>query len=88
MGSVDPGPFYLGSGTPGGVTDQDLELLLLAQREADAPLLTGSAGMAGGRPHLQSVLFAKVLLARLKRRSRVRPKERPADAVRAERDAR
>jgi len=28
------------------------------------------------------------LLARLKRRSRVRPKERPADAVRAERDAR
>jgi plasmid stability protein len=28
------------------------------------------------------------LLARLKRRSRVRPKERPSDAVRAERDAR
>lgn len=27
------------------------------------------------------------LLARLKRRSRVRPKERPSDAVRAERDA-
>ncbi len=28
------------------------------------------------------------LMARLKRRSRVRPKERPAAAVRAERDAR
>jgi hypothetical protein len=49
-GSTDPGPYYLGSGDLYFSRDairRDLELMLLAAREADIPLLVGSA-VAGG----------------------------------------
>jgi len=54
-GSTDPGPYYLGNGT-GFVQPlqvrRDLELALVAARAARIPLLIGSAGGAGARPHL------------------------------------
>lgn len=55
-GSVDPGPFYLGSGKP--FTDRigvkrDLRLLLKAAVENKIPLILGTAGGSGARPHVQ-----------------------------------
>ena len=55
MGSVDPGPYYLGSGTAaaGEISRRaDLELVLTTARQANIPLTIGSAGTAGGEPHL------------------------------------
>lgn len=58
MGSIDPGPVYLGSGemaaTPSMVR-RDLAFVLKAARDLDAPLLIGSAGTAGGASHLATV---------------------------------
>lgn len=59
MGSTDPGPFYLGSGKmgPGKQSARtDLELLLLARQNLKIPLIIGSAGTAGGEPHLAATL--------------------------------
>lgn len=59
MGSIDPGPYYLGSGAmaaPESMVERDLELVLCAAREADVPLLIGSAGTAGAGPHLDATL--------------------------------
>lgn len=58
MGSIDPGPFYLGSGTMAAAPSmvrRDLALVLKAARELDVPLLIGSAGTAGAAPHLATV---------------------------------
>jgi hypothetical protein len=49
-GSADWGPHYLGSGEPWAgyfQTRRDLEPLVLGAREADIPLLIGTAGMSG-----------------------------------------
>ncbi|MBF8273322.1 MAG: hypothetical protein HW380_2427 [Magnetococcales bacterium] len=58
-GSTDPGPFYLGSGKPfvsrQGVK-HDLERLLKAQVQARIPLIIGTAGGSGARPHLDWTL--------------------------------
>jgi hypothetical protein len=59
MGSIDPGPAYLGSGqmaAPKALARQDLELVLCAARKADVPLLIGSAGTSGAGPALDAVL--------------------------------
>lgn len=59
MGSIDPGPAYLGAGqmaTTVTLTRRDLELVLVAARELDVPLIIGSAGTAGAAPHLQATL--------------------------------
>ncbi len=59
MGSIDPGPAYLGSGrmaTSPEMTRRDLSLVLSAARELGVPLLIGSAGTAGARPHLDATL--------------------------------
>lgn len=59
MGSIDPGPAYLGSGemaTSPEVTRRDLALVLLAARQLDVPLVIGTAGTAGAQPHLESTL--------------------------------
>jgi len=57
-GSTDPGPYYLGSGQS-QPSDQavarDLRLMLEIGLEAGVPLLVGSAGTAGGRPHVARV---------------------------------
>jgi hypothetical protein len=59
MGSVDPGPAYLGSGTmatAAAVTRRDLRLVIHGARGIGVPLLIGSAGTAGAAPHLAAVL--------------------------------
>lgn len=58
-GSSDPGPYYLGSGEQVAKREQivrDLGLSLRAAREAGIPYVIGSAGTAGGDPHVDSVL--------------------------------
>jgi hypothetical protein len=57
-GSVDPGPHYLGAGVPFCsilAIRRDLRLMLKAAIEAGIPLMIGTAGGAGGEPHLQTV---------------------------------
>jgi Acyclic terpene utilisation family protein AtuA len=57
-GSTDPGPFPLGAGVtafPRMAIKRDLRLMLLAARPAGIPLLLGSAGTAGGEPHIAIV---------------------------------
>jgi hypothetical protein len=54
-GSTDPGPYYLGIGrsyTSRTMVRRDLGLLLPAARRRGVPLVIGSAGGAGGAPHL------------------------------------
>ena len=54
-GSTDPGPYYLGSGksfTQRSAVKRDLRPILLASKERDIPVLIGSAGGSGARPHL------------------------------------
>lgn len=54
-GSTDVGPFYLGSGrtmaSPAAVR-RDLMVMLREAVPAGVPVLVGSAGTGGGRPHL------------------------------------
>ena len=57
-GSTDPGPFYLGSGKPFvslRALKRDLRLMLKAAIQAKVPMVLGTAGGAGGEPHLQLV---------------------------------
>jgi hypothetical protein len=59
MGSIDPGPYYLGAGrmaTDPEMTKRDLRLVLTGAREIDVPLLLGTAGTAGAQPHLDETL--------------------------------
>jgi len=56
-GSSDPGPHYLGSGKTLNsrmAMKRDLRLLLLAAIESGVPMMVGTAGGAGGEPHLQA----------------------------------
>ncbi len=58
-GSTDPGPYYLGSGmsfTSRSGVKHDLGRLIEAQQSANIPLIIGSAGGAGARPHLDWTL--------------------------------
>lgn len=62
-GSTDPGPYYLGSGN-GFVKPlqirRDLELALTLAQEKNIPLIVGSAGGSGAKPHVDS--FVDILL--------------------------
>lgn len=54
-GSVDPGPYYLGSGKPFASPmsiKRDLRLMLRAAVEHRIPMVIGTCGGAGGEPHL------------------------------------
>ncbi|WP_144113836.1 acyclic terpene utilization AtuA family protein [Paraburkholderia sp. BCC1886] len=58
-GSSDPGPYYLGSGKSLIKREQlrrDLGLSLKAARDAGVPYVIGTAGTAGGKPHLDEFL--------------------------------
>ena len=60
MGSVDPGPSYLGSGrmaTTSAMTKRDITLVLEGARRLDVPLLIGSAGTAGTTAQLREVAW-------------------------------
>ena len=57
-GSSDPGPYYLGAGKPFvslRALKRDLRLMLRAAIQAKVPMVLGTAGGAGGEPHLQLV---------------------------------
>lgn len=54
MGTIDFGAYYLGSGNRAGATPRDIELMLEARHELGVPLLCGTAGFAGGEPHLRA----------------------------------
>ena len=59
MGSIDPGPYCLGSGemvVAGEGLRRDLRMVLEAAKETGAPLLMGSAGTAGRRSQLDGVV--------------------------------
>ncbi|MBI5112473.1 MAG: acyclic terpene utilization AtuA family protein [Rhodovulum sp.] len=54
-GSSDPGPYYLGAGEPftdRAAVTRDLRLMLRAGRARNIPVIVGSAGGCGARPHL------------------------------------
>jgi len=58
-GTTDAGPFALGSGTaafPREAVKRDLTRVLVASNKANIPALIGSAGTAGGDPHVEWVL--------------------------------
>lgn len=55
-GSTDPGPYYLGSGksfTQRQAVKRDLKLLINAALERRIPLIIGTAGGSGARPHVE-----------------------------------
>ena len=58
-GSTDPGPYYLGSGK-GFVKrlqiKRDLSLILKPAKMRGIPVIIGSAGGSGARPHVQTLL--------------------------------
>ncbi|MDN3567802.1 acyclic terpene utilization AtuA family protein [Paeniroseomonas aquatica] len=59
MGSIDPGPYYLGAGrmaTSPAITRRDLRLAILGARQARVPVLIGTAGTAGAAPHVAATL--------------------------------
>ena len=59
MGSIDPGPYYLGSGemaAPASMVYRDLALVLKAAVRQGIPLVIGSAGTAGARPQLDATV--------------------------------
>ena len=59
MGSIDIGPYSLGSGQVGTTptsTRRDLRKVLLGARSIGAPLVIGTAGSAGAAPHLDATL--------------------------------
>lgn len=58
-GSTDPGPYYLGAGksfTDRNSVKRDLEIMIPAALEAGIPLIIGTAGGSGGKPHVQLTL--------------------------------
>jgi hypothetical protein len=58
-GTTDSGPYYLGSGKPRGPREgvkRNLRLMLREALKAGIPVVVGSAGHAGGRPHLEWTL--------------------------------
>lgn len=55
-GSTDAGPYYLGSGmsqSSDSAVARDLELIITEGLKNNIPVLIGSAGTAGARPHLE-----------------------------------
>ncbi|MBQ6542683.1 MAG: acyclic terpene utilization AtuA family protein [Lachnospiraceae bacterium] len=54
-GSTDPGPYYLGSGIPftnASAVKRDLTLMLKAACELGIPMVIGSGGGCGAKPHV------------------------------------
>ncbi len=66
-GSTDPGPAPLGTGKPSFPArsiKRDLRIMLKGARANGIPLLIGSAGTAGGKPHLELVRDIVLEIAR------------------------
>ena len=59
MGSIDPGPYYLGAGKMAQsdtMVRVDLAKCINGARKLGVPLLIGTAGSAGAAPHLAATL--------------------------------
>lgn len=55
-GSTDPGPYYLGAGksfTDYNSVKRDLAIMIPAAIEAKIPVIIGTGGGSGGRPHVE-----------------------------------
>lgn len=55
-GSTDPGPYYLGAGksfTNRSAVKRDLRLMIKAGVENNIPVVIGTAGGSGARPHVE-----------------------------------
>ncbi|HEV2523380.1 MAG TPA: acyclic terpene utilization AtuA family protein [Candidatus Acidoferrales bacterium] len=66
-GTTDSGPYYLGSGNPRGpreATKRNLRIMMREGLKAGVPVIVGSAGHAGGSPHLAWTLDIVRELAR------------------------
>jgi len=66
-GTTDSGPYYLGSGKPRGPregTKRNLRIIIREALNAGIPVIVGSAGHAGGTPHLAWTLEIVRELAR------------------------
>jgi len=66
-GTTDSGPYYLGSGYPRGPregTKRNLRIMIREGLKAGIPVIVGSAGHAGGKPHLDWTLEIVRELAR------------------------
>src|SRR6476660_7833453 len=66
-GTTDSGPYYLGSGNPRGPregTKRNLRIMIREGLKAGIPVIVGSAGHAGGTPHLNWTLGIVRELAR------------------------
>ena len=71
-GSTDPGPYYLGAGksfTDYNSVKRDLEIMIAAGVEAGVPVIIGSAGGCGGKPHVEFALNIVEEIAREKKLS-------------------
>lgn len=86
-GSTDPGPYYLGAGesfVSDAQVERDLEPALRAAVEKRIPLVVGTAGGSGARPHLEH--FLKIVRRTASRRGlhfrmAVIPAEVPKETV-------
>jgi hypothetical protein len=67
VGSVDPGPYYLGAGksyAEKAILKRDFTLMLDGALEQQCPLLLGSCGLSGDTPHLEIMVdIVKEVLA-------------------------
>src|SRR5258706_14892885 len=67
MGSIGPGPYYLGAGKMAQsetMVRVDLAKCLRGARQLGIPLLVGTAGSAGAAPHLAQTLDMVRAIAR------------------------
>ena len=79
-GSVDPGPYYLGTGksfTSRTMVKRDLKLIVQAGQRTKVPILIGSACGSGGKPHLD---WAMEILEEVIRELGIHPKVARIDA--------
>jgi len=74
-GSTDPGPYYLGEGVPfvaDSSVERDLYYLLKASLKMEIPLVVGTSGGSGARPHVERVLsISRRVASKLSSRFRV-----------------
>ena len=71
-GSTDPGPYYLGAGksfTDRNSVKRDLEIMIPAALEAGIPVIVGTAGGSGARPHVELTVDIVKEIAREKQLS-------------------
>ena len=74
-GSTDPGPFYLGAGksfTQRSAVKRDLRYLIEAALQRRIPLIIGTAGGSGAKPHVDwNLSIVEELLVELKRTAKL-----------------